>query len=117
MNDVPTPHAIAVDAIEAHRLVEETGALLLDVREPDEWRAGHAPDAHHLPAREVCATVLPSTHLVITVCRSGGRRSTTVAEHLRADGIHALTLTGGMQAWVAEGLPVITDSGAPGSVE
>lgn len=115
--NVPIPHAIAVDAIEAARLVEDTGALLLDVRDPEEWRAGHAPAAHHLPAREVCADVLPATHLVVTVCRSGGRRSTTVAEHLRADGIHAVSLVGGMQAWVAEGLPVITDAGTPGSVE
>jgi rhodanese-related sulfurtransferase len=114
--NVPTPHAIAVDAIEAARLVADTGALLLDVRDPDEWRAGHAPAAHHLPAREVCPTVLPASHLVVTVCRSGGRRSTTVAEHLRADGIHAVNLAGGMQAWAAEGLPVITDCGEPGIV-
>ena len=49
----------AVGAREADSLVR-AGGLLLDVREPDEWRAGHAPGARHIPSlksvRSPCAS-------------------------------------------------------------
>ena len=45
----------AVDATEGARLVREEDALLLDVREPDEWTAGHAPGAVHVPLRTLPA--------------------------------------------------------------
>ena len=45
-----------VSAEEGHRLVEE-GALLLDVREADEWDAGHAPEAVWIPLGEISARV------------------------------------------------------------
>jgi rhodanese-related sulfurtransferase len=58
---------------------------------------------------------LPLDVEIVVVCRSGGR-SQKVAEFLRASGHGAVNLDGGMRAWAAAGLPVITDTGVPGSV-
>jgi DMSO/TMAO reductase YedYZ molybdopterin-dependent catalytic subunit/rhodanese-related sulfurtransferase/glyoxylase-like metal-dependent hydrolase (beta-lactamase superfamily II) len=87
----------------------ETGAVLLDVREPDEWNAGHAPQALFMPMGEVHARrdELPDGKPIVVVCRSGGR-SAAIADALRANGYDALNLTGGMCAWTAAGLPVVT---------
>ena len=60
----------------------EPGAYLLDVREDDEWAAGHAPGAHHLPMMEIPARMaeIPDDTDVVVVCRSGGRSGQVVAE-------------------------------------
>jgi rhodanese-related sulfurtransferase len=104
-----------IDASGAHELVGE-GALLLDVREDDEWTAGHAPEASHVPMAQVPAATgeLPAGEIVV-VCRSGSR-SQRVAAFLRAQGFTASNLAGGMQAWAASGLPVVSEQGAPGTV-
>jgi rhodanese-related sulfurtransferase len=93
------------------------GALLLDVREPDEWEAGHAPAARHIPMREVPAHLdeLPRDRRIVAICRSGGR-SHAVAEALIGVGFDAVNAAGGMQAWEASDLPVQTSDGAPGTV-
>ncbi len=93
----------------------ETGAQLLDVREDEEWLAGHAPAATHLPMGEVPARIaeVGVGRPVICVCRVGGR-SGAVAAALVAEGYDARNLTGGMLAWQSAGLPVVTDGGHPG---
>jgi rhodanese-related sulfurtransferase len=92
-----------------------SGALLLDVREPAEWRAGHAPAARHIPLGELEGRLgeLPRDQTVVAVCRSGGRsaRATTV---LTRSGFQALNLNGGMRAWASVGLAVQTDEGPHG---
>ena len=110
------PSVPQVDPEEGARLVED-GALLLDVREPDEWTAGHAPAAAHLPLGEVPlrAEELPTDRRVVAICRAGGR-SQQAAEFLRQHGIDAVNLAGGMRAWHAAGLDVVTDAGAGGTV-
>lgn len=93
------------------------GAFLLDVREHDEWVAGHAPDAVHIPLGELGARVeeLPADRRIVAVCRSGAR-SGAAAGALLGAGYDAVNLAGGMQAWEATGLPVVTDSGGAGRV-
>jgi len=110
-HDVPE-----VDPDRGHALVEE-GAFLLDVREPDEWDAGHAPAAVHVPMKEVQGRQgeLPKDRRIVTVCRSGGR-SAAVTEALNAWGFDAVNLAGGLNAWDAAGLPVVTDAGDSGTV-
>jgi rhodanese-related sulfurtransferase len=105
-----------VTASEGARLVQE-GALLLDVRETDEWQAGHAPDARHLPMREVPARIgeIPNDRRIVTICRSGGR-SRAVAEALLGAGYDVVNVAGGMHAWEAADLAVETDEGVPGAV-
>jgi rhodanese-related sulfurtransferase len=91
------------------------GAYLLDVREDDEWSAGHAPDAVHLPMMEVPArlTEIPTDQDVVVVCRVGGR-SAQVVGYLRQQGWeNVINLDGGMTGWAAAGRPVVADSGQP----
>ncbi len=94
------------------------GAYLLDVREPDEWAAGHAPGAHHLPMMEVPARMaeIPSDTEVVVVCRSGGR-SGQVVSYLMGNGWENVrNLDGGMRSWAAEGRDVVSENGQPARV-
>ena len=70
----PPPQPREVTADDARRLVAE-GALLLDVREDDEWQAGHAPEATHLPMSRISGSVsqLPRDRLIVCVCHVGAR--------------------------------------------
>jgi rhodanese-related sulfurtransferase len=87
----------------------EAGALLLDVREDDEWAAGHAPQAVHIPMSSLTGRTaeIPTDRTVICVCHVGGR-SAVVTDALNRAGWQAVNLTGGMNAWEAAGLPVVT---------
>jgi len=93
-------------------------AYLLDVREPDEWEAGHAPGAHHLPMMEVPAKLaeIPTDREVVVVCRSGGR-SGQVVSYLMGNGWdNVRNLDGGMQVWAATGRDVVSENGQPARV-
>lgn len=105
-----------IDPDAAHALAEG-GAVLLDVRNPDEWIAGHAPAATLIPLGDLEArhTELPADRRIVVVCRSGSR-SAQATQALVGAGYDAVNLAGGMKAWAAVGLPVVTDSGSPGSV-
>jgi rhodanese-related sulfurtransferase len=89
-------------------------AFLLDVREPEEWTAGHAPDARHIPLGELGARAgeVPQGETVYVICRSGGR-SAHAARALCGAGWQAINVTGGMQDWAAAGRPMVAESGAP----
>ena len=96
--------------------LHEQGAVLLDVREDDEWAAGHAPGAVHVPLGQVSeAAARFDGQRVLAVCR-GGNRSAQAAEILVAAGVEVSNVAGGMSAWAASGLPVVRDDGAPGAV-
>ena len=96
-----------VSPTEAQQLVD-AGAMLLDVREDHEWQAGHAPQATHLPMSRIGAQVaaLPTDRLIVCVCHVGAR-SAAVAEALTNAGFSAANLVGGMDAWAAQGFPVV----------
>lgn len=103
-------------AIEARQALAD-GAVLLDVRERDEWRAGHAPQARHVVLNQLEDQLgdLPTDRPIVTVCRSG-RRSAIAAKLLTRHGYQATNLTGGMNAWAAAGMPVVTNGGKPGQI-
>ncbi len=90
------------------------GAVLLDVREDDEWADGHAPDAVHIPLGELVARAdeVPSDQPVVVICRAGGR-SARATGFLRGRGVDASNYHGGMQAWAAAGGSMVSESGAP----
>jgi rhodanese-related sulfurtransferase len=88
-------------------------AYLLDVREPDEWAAGHAPDAHHLPMMEIPARIaeVPTDTEVVVVCRSGSR-SGQVVSYLMGNGWDNVSnLDGGMHSWAAAGRDIVSEDG------
>jgi rhodanese-related sulfurtransferase len=92
-------------------------AVLLDVRNQDEWDAGHAPNAEFcpLPQLETMRFKLPMNRQIICICRSGVRSEKAAAELINM-GFNAVNMTGGMKAWAAAGHPVVTDDGSPGTV-
>jgi rhodanese-related sulfurtransferase len=85
-------------------------AVVLDVREPDEWAAGHAPTARHLPMSQLTARIaeLPDDDPLYVVCRSGARSARVVA-YLAGQGYPAVNVDGGMQSWAAQGRTVVAD--------
>ncbi len=113
MTDPTAEPVPAVDVRGALVLLDDD-ALLIDVREQNEWDAGHAPHAVHIPMARLSAetSVLTTQRPVVIVCRSG-RRSAAAVLALRTAGIHALNLTGGMQAWRDAGAPVVAVAGSP----
>ncbi|GAA3242447.1 rhodanese-like domain-containing protein [Pseudonocardia petroleophila] len=103
-----------VDPTEARQLAAD-GALLLDVREPDEWAAGHAADATHMPLGDLDPDSVPRDRIVVAVCRSGNR-SGKAAVALAEAGIDVRNMAGGMNAWAEANLPITRDDGQPGTV-
>jgi rhodanese-related sulfurtransferase len=94
------------------------GAYLLDVREPDEWAAGHAADAVHLPMMEIPARLdeIPRDGDVVVVCRSGGRSGQVVAYLMHQGYDNVVNLDGGMLDWAAAGRPMVSEDGQPARV-
>lgn len=93
------------------------GVPIIDVREPDEYREGHAPGARLIPLGTVADRIgeVPDSGPVMIICKSGGR-SKQAAEVLRAAGIDAINVAGGTMAWIEAGHHVVTgdhpDAGA-----
>lgn len=86
---------------EAHRLVTEEGALLLDVRTPEEYAEGHLPGALNIPVDQVAKRldeVGPKDKPVVVYCRSG-RRSGLAAVTLEKAGFQSVHDLGAMSAW------------------
>ena len=98
---IPTTAAAAVPA----------EAVLVDVREQDEWDAGHVEGALHIPIGEFTARIdeVPDAPLYV-LCRVGGR-SAQVVQYLVAQGREAFNVDGGMFAWEAAGRPMVSSSG------
>ena len=89
-------------------------AVVLDVREVNEWTAGHIDGAVHMPMGDVPARLddLPEGDPLFVICRSGGR-SAQVAAWLNYNGYDAVNVAGGMGEWEAAGRPMVSDSGHP----
>ena len=104
------PPAATVDQLPA-------GAGIVDVREPEEWVVGHVADALHVPLDQLPTRLaeLPASDPVYVICRSGARSGRAV-QWLQQQGVPAVNVTGGMQAWAAAGKPMVSETGAPPSV-
>ncbi|GAC1393086.1 MAG: rhodanese-like domain-containing protein [Vulcanimicrobiaceae bacterium] len=86
------------------------GALLLDVREQDEWDTGHVGGALHIPLGEIPARVneLPQDREILCMCRSG--RRSAKAQAIIAGTLPKRTVinvSGGILQWVKDGLPIV----------
>jgi rhodanese-related sulfurtransferase len=91
--------------------------VLLDVRNADEWDAGHAPGARWVPLDQLAGArfELPINRRIACICRSGARSASATAELVQL-GFDAVNVTGGMRAWAEQGLPVVRDDGSHGEV-
>jgi rhodanese-related sulfurtransferase len=88
-------------------------AYLVDVREDDEWAAGHAPGAQHVPLGTLAArsSEIPQDRELYVICRSGTRSGYAVRS-LIAGGWQALNVADGMIGWESAGRPMDSESGA-----
>ena len=87
------------------------GVTVLDVREPDEWAAGHIEGALHIPLREVPQRLVdvPTDGQVLVVCKVGGR-SAQATVYLQSHGVDAVNLADGMVGWDAARRPMVAES-------
>jgi rhodanese-related sulfurtransferase len=102
------PEAPSVSPEEAKALVEE-GALLVDIREVEEWQAARIPGAEFKPLSTINDwwPDLPLDRTVVLYCRSGNRSAHAVNALVgQAGRTNVLNLTGGIIAWDRAGLPV-----------
>lgn len=93
------------------------GLLVLDVREQDEWDAGHVEGSTHIPLMELDrrSGELPRDTQTLVVCRSG-HRSAHATAYLRAQEVDAVNLEGGLLAWQRAGRALVTDAEGPPTV-
>jgi rhodanese-related sulfurtransferase len=99
----------AVDVDEARRMIERESTFVLDVRSPDKYAEGHVPGAVNIPLADLGASAarLPQDKdaPILTVCNRGNISANGML-YLKSLGYsHVKTLSGGTNAWVAEGLP------------
>jgi rhodanese-related sulfurtransferase len=104
------PHQPSGPAVGAAGVPDD--AYLIDVREPDEWVAGHAAAAHHIPLGQLMSRLreVPQDRRVHIVCKVGGR-SAQAAQFLNANGWDAVNVDDGMLGWVAAGRPMVSETG------
>ncbi|TNM30324.1 rhodanese-like domain-containing protein [Streptomyces sedi] len=105
--------SFGVPAVGAGEVPDE--GLLLDVREPAEWVAGHVERAVHIPLGQVVERLPEITELagdepVHVICKAGGR-SAQVTAFLLQQGVQAINVDGGMHAWQSAGRPMVSDEG------
>lgn len=86
------------------------GTFIMDVRQPDEWVAGHIPNATLIPLGELESRLseVPTDREVVIVCRSGNR-SGQARDLLKNAGFTNVTsMAGGMNLWATSGYPMVT---------
>ncbi|MGO1173638.1 MAG: rhodanese-like domain-containing protein [Actinomycetaceae bacterium] len=106
------PDTITIDDLPGETIPE--GYIVLDVREDDEWEAGHAPGAVHIPLGELAdrADELGDEDILV-VCRTGGR-SGRAAQWLNQAGYDAWNVDGGMLGWARAGREIVaSDDSVP----
>lgn len=113
----PVRPPVSVEPAEGRRRAED-GAIVLDVRNADEWDAGHVEGSTWIPMAEVQTRrdEIPTDRPIVVVCATGSR-SARVTQALTVWGCaEAVNLAGGLVAWEAAGLPIVRDDGSPGTV-
>lgn len=94
--DVPT-----IEHDDFVRAVKDGACCIVDVREPQEYAAGHVPGARNLPLSRFDASEIPTGKPVILICQAGGRSAKALGQAMRAgrtDICHYAPGTGGWRA-------------------
>ncbi|KAA1421961.1 rhodanese-like domain-containing protein [Nocardioides humilatus] len=92
------------------------GVTVVDVRQDDEWQAGHVDGSLHIPLHDLPARIdeIPEGQILV-VCRVGARSAQAVA-YLAQRGHDAINLDGGLYEWEAAARPLVSDTGGPAYV-
>lgn len=101
------PLEISVDEALAKR---DSGAFILDVRQPEEWNEAHVPDSTLIPLGELTARAaeLPKDQEIVIVCRSGNRSAQARDLLLSAGFTQVTSMAGGLNQWKAAGYPTVS---------
>jgi rhodanese-related sulfurtransferase len=99
----------SLDTLGATRLINDTQAVVLDIREQAEFAAGHLPNARHIPLAQLAerAGELPAGKPVLVCCNTGARSASAAGVLRKAGRDQVFNLSGGLQAWKQAGLPVV----------
>lgn len=112
MDSIPDGPQEGMPLVEVGSLADD--AVILDVRDAGDWRAGHAPGAVNIPLAQLISRLtelpVPPTGPLAVSC-GGGTKQTRAVAYLRANGIDAVVLKGGMRSWKAAGRPVESADG------
>ncbi|PXX41871.1 rhodanese-like domain-containing protein [Undibacterium pigrum] len=100
-----------VSHFQATQYMNQGKTLVLDVRNADEFAAGHLPNAKHIPLAELNDRLKEieksKNNVVITVCASGVRSSSAAGLLSKAGFAQVFSLDGGIDAWKSQGLPTV----------
>lgn len=109
MSDSQIPSIDVSGAADQLANVDVANVVLVDVREPHEWAAGHVDGATHIPLGDLPGRLdeLDPQTRTLVICHLGGR-SARATQWLQAQGFDATNVDGGMDAWQAAGLPITT---------
>lgn len=96
------------------RALAARGAVIVDIREPDEFAREHIPGAVNEPISSVSGRpAAASADIVVYHCKSGMRTKANAAKLAAPETCEAYILEGGLEAWKAAKLPVEADASQP----
>ena len=101
---MPSDKLLRLSPADTRALLGKPGFVIVDVREPYEFEAGHLPDSLHIPLGELADRFaeIPRDATPVFICRVGGRSLQACAFALQAGAAQAVNLEGGLKAWAAQ---------------
>jgi rhodanese-related sulfurtransferase len=108
MSDADADAPLEVDLAQ-FEAAHEAGAVVLDVRQPDEYQSAHVPGAVLIPLDQLAARQdeIPDGDPLYVICAVGGR-SLTATRALVGAGYRAVSVAGGTNGWIERGGQVAT---------
>lgn len=98
-----------VSLLQATQMINQGKTLIIDVRDPAQFAAGHLRDAQNIPLKELPQRIKDldkfKSRKVIVVCQSGMQSSKATSQLKKAGFDEVYSLNGGLAAWQAQGLP------------
>jgi rhodanese-related sulfurtransferase len=99
-----------VSLLQATQMINQGKTIVLDVREPAQFAAGHLRDAKNIPLKELPNRISEldkfKSKSVIVMCQQGMQSARATTQLKKAGFNEVVSLNGGLAAWQAQGLPV-----------
>jgi len=100
-----------VSLLQATQLINQGKTIIVDVREAEEFKAGHVRDARNIPLKELPNRMSEldkfKSRNVIAICQTGVASAKAAALLKKAGFEQAVSLDGGIAAWQSQGLPLV----------
>lgn len=100
-----------VSPTDATLLINRENALIVDVRAPAEFATGHLPEAKNVPLDKLESLDAAKDRPLLLVCASGVRSGQAVNKLNKSGYTRAVSLEGGLDAWLAAKLPIVKEKG------